>query len=172
MPSVLIVSDSHGWQQELVQIKQFYQGKVDQMIHCGDSELDYSQSEMAGFQKVAGNCDYDPNYPDERVITVQGVRFFIAHGHLHNVKMTLTPITYRASELDAKIICHGHSHIAAANQIGNQLVINPGSIRLPRGRREETYAILEWNDTNEYYVHFYRLNGQEVEDLAFSTTLA
>ncbi|WP_017472764.1 metallophosphoesterase family protein [Amphibacillus jilinensis] len=171
MAKVLIISDSHGWLKEVELLKQRYQGKVDEMIHCGDSELDYNQVEIQGYQRVAGNCDYDADYPDELAITIAGEKFFIAHGHMHHVKMNLTSITYRASEVGARIICHGHSHLAAATKVGDQLVINPGSIRMPRGRREETYAILEWDEQQNYHVHFYRLNGDEVKDLAYHTTL-
>lgn len=172
MPKVLIVSDSHGWTTELLKLKKQFEAEVNQMIHCGDSELDYNQVPIQGFKRVAGNTDFDPEFPDELFFDVGCTPFFVVHGHKHNIKMTLDPITYRASELGAKIICHGHSHLAGVTQVGNQLVINPGSIRFPRGRREETYAILEWNDQGEYDVRFYRLNGAEVSDLAFSTRLA
>lgn len=171
MPKVLIVSDSHGWMKELLNLKNRYQDEVDQMIHCGDSELDYHQLPIQGFKRVGGNTDFDIEFPEELVFDVKGTTFYVAHGHMHNINFTLDPITYRASELHARIICHGHSHRAGATKIGNQLVINPGSIRYPRGRKEETYALLEWNDANEYDVRFYRLNGEEVKDLAFSTKL-
>lgn len=165
MPKVLIMSDSHGFEDEVNQLKERYKNKVDGMIHCGDSELDSNHSAMEGFYRVAGNCDYDPDYEEELTIDIEGVRFFIAHGHQHNVKMTLDPITYRASEKQATIVCHGHSHLAHATKIGNQLVINPGSIRLPRGRREETFTILSW-DNKTFNVTFYQLNGKEVKSLS------
>ncbi|SEO79266.1 hypothetical protein SAMN04488134_11322 [Amphibacillus marinus] len=171
MPRVLIISDSHGLTKEVRALKDHYQDQVEQLIHCGDSELDYQDDAMKGYHRVAGNCDYDAEYPEEASFTVAGVNFFVAHGHMDNVKMSLTPITYRASERDANIICHGHSHLAAATKVGDQLVINPGSIRLPRGRREETYAILDWDEDGLYHVHFYQLNGNEVTDLAMTTRL-
>ncbi|SDB95355.1 hypothetical protein SAMN05421734_103118 [Pelagirhabdus alkalitolerans] len=166
MPRVLIVSDSHGMTKELEMIKTEHTDQVDHMIHCGDSELPYADEPIQGFSRVAGNCDYDPDYPDDLTVDVNDLRFFVAHGHMHHVKMTLDPITYRASEDNAQIVCHGHSHFAQATEIGDQLVINPGSIRMPRGRREETYAILEWDDDKNATVRFYRLNGDEVKDLA------
>src|SRR5699024_12638740 len=52
MPKVLIVSDSHGWTEQLSLLKCRYQGQVDQMIHCGDSELDYHQQEIRGFKQI------------------------------------------------------------------------------------------------------------------------
>lgn len=170
MPKVLITSDSHGFTNELQQLSDQYKRFVDGMIHCGDSELDFDHPAMECFLKVTGNCDYDPTYPEDLTVDISDTRFFVAHGHHHNVKMTLDPITYRAAEEQAMIICHGHSHYAHATKVGNQLVINPGSIRLPRGRREETFVILSWND-GLYTVKFYRLNGEEVKDLAAQFTL-
>ena len=171
MTRVLIVSDSHGFNAELKKLVEAYDGKVDAMIHCGDSELDYDAKPMAYFdQKVTGNCDYDPDYPDEAVFTVGDFTYFVAHGHMHQVKTSLDPISYRASERGAQIVCHGHSHLAHATKRGDQLIINPGSIRLPRGRQEETYAILTAAD-HEINVHFYQLDGREVEDLAVSMQL-
>lgn len=170
MPTVLITSDSHGFRDEVKQLKERYREKVDGMIHCGDSELDFNHPAMEGFYKVAGNCDYDPEYEEELIIDIKGLRFFIAHGHHHNVKITLDPMAYRAAEQQATIVCHGHSHLAHATKLGNQLVINPGSIRLPRGRREETYAILLWENST-YSVKFYQLNGKEVKSLSQRFTL-
>mgnify|MGYP003764583407 CR=1 FL=1 len=172
MPKALIVSDSHGMMLELLAIRTRHMDEVDLMIHCGDSELDYNHETIQGFKRVGGNTDFDPEFPNELVFDQNGTTFFVAHGHMHNINLSLEPITYRASELGAKIICHGHSHRAGATQMGSQLVINPGSIQSPRDRREETYAILEWDDQGKYDVHFYRLIGEEVQELAFSTILA
>ncbi|MCZ0704552.1 putative phosphoesterase [Natronobacillus azotifigens] len=171
MPKVLIISDSHGWTKEVEMVKARHQDHVDQMIHCGDSELDYDETPMNNFVKVKGNCDFDDQYPEEVDFSVKGLHFFVAHGHMHQVKMTLMPISYRASEVGATIICHGHSHIAAAQRINDQIIINPGSIHLPRVRREKTYAILSWDDNGNYQVDFYDLEGQIVEDLSFDTTI-
>jgi|SRR5690625_3567538 len=169
MPKVLILSDSHGWSKEILEVKERHQGEVDQIIHCGDSELNYGDEVLQGIQIVAGNTDFDPEFPNELVFDVKGTTFYVVHGHMHNIKETLDPITYRASELRARIICHGHSHVAGATRVGDQLVINPGSIRFPRYSRTETYAILEWDDEGEYTVRFYRFNGDEVTDWTYST---
>ena len=47
----LIVSDSHSSVKELQQLKK-YEGKVDIMIHCGDSELTPAHEELQGFHVV------------------------------------------------------------------------------------------------------------------------
>lgn len=171
MPKVLIISDSHGLTDEVTMLKNRYKGKVDQMIHCGDSELDYDDPSIEDYVRVRGNCDFDDRYPDEVDLTIVDKHFLIVHGHMHQVKSTLMPVSYRASEVNAKIICHGHSHIAAVQQINNQIIINPGSIRLPRVRKEKTYAILSWDEQEQYSVDFYDLDGNIVSDLHFETTL-
>jgi len=58
MMKALIVSDSHSSVKELQQLKEKYEGKVDIMIHCGDSELTPAHEELQGFRVVKGNCDY------------------------------------------------------------------------------------------------------------------
>ncbi|MBA2873702.1 metallophosphoesterase family protein [Thermaerobacillus caldiproteolyticus] len=166
---VLIASDSHGLTKELIEIKQRYHNEVDALIHCGDSELPADCAELESFLYVRGNCDFTTEFPKERIEEIQGVRFFITHGHLYNVKMTLMNLYYRAQETGAKVVCFGHSHIAGAEMIHDILFINPGSIALPRMRKEKTYALLQM-DNGQATVQFYDINGQEVSSLTKSFT--
>ncbi|WP_164216884.1 metallophosphoesterase [Virgibacillus sp. YIM 98842] len=169
MPKVLILSDSHGLTAEITKIKERHQLK--HMIHCGDSELEMDAAELDNFYKVGGNCDLDPKYPSEQVFTLEGVRFFIVHGHLHQVKTGLLPLSYRAKEEKADVVCFGHTHIAGVENVENQLFINPGSISMPRSRREKTYAILEWEEGNKTSVTFYTTDGEEVAELSYHADL-
>lgn len=166
---VLFVSDSHGLTEEIIHIKKQV-GNVDQFIHCGDSELELDAAELKGFVKVRGNCDSDNRLPDEQTVEVDGLKLFITHGHLHHVKSGLTKLANRAKESQANVIGFGHTHIAGAEKVGNQLFINPGSIRLPRNIPQKTYAIMEWDKLDEICVSFYTLNGEIVEDLTYHTT--
>jgi uncharacterized protein len=167
---VLIVSDSHGLTRELEEIKHRHSGKVDAFIHCGDSELPYGSSELQKFLYVRGNCDFAKEFPEERTEDIQGVRFFITHGHRYNVKMTLMNLYYRAQEIGAKVVCFGHSHIAGAENINGILFINPGSIYLPRMRKEKTYVILEI-DEEKATVYFYDIHGNEIPSLSQTFSL-
>ncbi|MCH1627607.1 metallophosphoesterase family protein [Fredinandcohnia quinoae] len=166
----LIVSDSHGLTMELQILKDRHQHEVDIMLHCGDSELAITSKEMSGFSGVRGNCDYDSNYPNDMPIPFGGKQILLTHGHLYNVKMTLMNLRYRAEEVGANIVCFGHSHIADAELIDNILFINPGSIRLPKMRKERTYAILEIIN-NEAIVTYYDLDGNSVDQLTLRTSL-
>ncbi|EQB35796.1 hypothetical protein M948_12200 [Virgibacillus sp. CM-4] len=169
MAKVLILSDSHGLTDELDKIKARHD--VDYRIHCGDSELDLDEPPMAGFYTVMGNCDFDSRYPEEQMLSINGLTFFIVHGHLHQVKANLMHVSYRAEELGAQIICFGHTHLAGAVQQGDQLLINPGSIRLPRMRKEKTYAIMEWESKASISVEFFTADGKVIDDLQYEAKL-
>jgi uncharacterized protein len=167
---VLIVSDSHGLTQELEEIKKRHSEEVDAFIHCGDSELPPHSSELQNFLYVRGNCDFSKEFPLERIEDISGIRFFITHGHRYNVKMTLMNLYYRAQEINAKIVCFGHSHIAGAESINGTLFINPGSIYLPRMRKEKTYVLLEISD-GKAKVCFYDIQGNKLPSLTQSFSI-
>ncbi|KAA0549206.1 metallophosphoesterase [Bacillus sp. BGMRC 2118] len=150
---VLIISDTHGYEHELLQVKEKYEKEVDMMIHCGDSELPDNHEVLDNFLTVKGNCDIG-DFPNDIIQQVGDVHLYATHGHLYNVKMTLLNLQYRAEEVNAAIICFGHSHIAGSEQMNGRLYINPGSYRLPRKISERTYCILEIKE-NEFDVQFY-----------------
>ncbi|MFD2971394.1 metallophosphoesterase [Peribacillus deserti] len=160
----MIISDSHGLTEELIILKKKHTD-VDVCIHCGDSELDISHESLASFELVRGNCDFDPQFPNAITKELLGLRFFITHGHLYNVKMTLMNLAYKAEEEQAEIVCFGHSHIAGSEMIGGRLFINPGSIRLPKGIHEKTYVLLEVQN-REIKVQFYSLEGNLLKSLS------
>lgn len=169
MTKVLIMSDSHGLTEEITTIKARH--KVDYLIHCGDSELEPDAVELEDFYTVAGNCDYDQRYTNEQLIKIDQLTFYVTHGHLLGVKTDLTRLSMRAKEAGADVICFGHTHLAGTLQKEQQLFINPGSIRLPRRREEKTYAVMEWEKTDDIKIRFYALDGSEVCDLFNQVTL-
>ncbi|MGM9988598.1 MAG: metallophosphoesterase family protein [Bacillaceae bacterium] len=166
---VLVVSDSHGSTKELIQLKERHGAQMDYMIHCGDSELTLDDEALKGFQVVRGNCDYQGGFQHDVIIDANDVRFFVTHGHLYNIKSNLSTIYYKALEVGANIVCFGHSHILGAELVEGILFLNPGSILLPRLRREKTYAILHI-EGKEVTVVFHEVSGKELESI--TVTLA
>lgn len=166
MMKILIVSDSHGQTAILHKLKSEYGSAMDAMIHCGDSELGSNDEAIAGFTYVKGNCDYDSAFPKEVTKDIAGYRFFVTHGHLYNIKMTLQPLGYKAEEEQAQFACFGHSHVAGSMQEEDGLIfINPGSISLPRGRKEKTFVILEL-EGKQAKVNFYDDHGNFLKNLS------
>ncbi|WP_440620668.1 metallophosphoesterase [Bacillus subtilis] len=168
--NVLIISDSHGLEEELQTIAKRHEAEVDLMIHCGDSELETRHPALEPYAVVKGNCDFAGDFKDELLLTAGSRKILVTHGHLHGIKQTLLNVYYRAEELGADIICFGHSHIAGSEVLHGKLMINPGSIRLPRVRRTESYAILTL-ENDAAIVRFYDQAGNEIEDLQNRVTL-
>ncbi|MBA4496276.1 metallophosphoesterase family protein [Paenactinomyces guangxiensis] len=155
---VLIVSDSHGKGKLLQQIVK--RVSVDHVIHCGDFCTDRKELPKVSLTVVRGNCDWE-RVPEEQIWERGGLRFFVTHGHKHRVKTTPLPIRYRAEELGAKVACFGHSHFPFCEQVGNVLLINPGSISYPRGFNYPTYACLELVE-GKISVTYYKTDGQKI----------
>lgn len=169
MNKVLIMSDSHGLTAEINEIKKRHQ--ITHMIHCGDSELSSEHESLDDLIIVRGNCDFDNTLKQDISITIEGIRFFITHGHLYDVRASLLRLAYKGAEENAQVICYGHTHVCHVEKLGDQLFINPGSIRLPRGYPEKTYVIMEWDTPSLVAVNFFDVNGKLIEELSFTTTL-
>ncbi len=163
---VLIISDSHGWSEELEAVIERHKAEVEAIIHCGDSELAPSDRALEKVKVVAGNCDFNSDFPQERLEDIAGMRFYITHGHLHSVKNNLVKLSYRAEEVQAEVVCFGHTHHATCFQENGVTYINPGSLRLPaRPKRVQIYCLCEIND-EQIAIRFYERAGGEVEGLA------
>ncbi|OMP67525.1 metallophosphoesterase [Domibacillus epiphyticus] len=161
---MLVVSDNHGWDSILTDLKRRYEENVDVMIHCGDSELLADNPAVEGYTIVRGNCDSEDQYPNDVLESVEDCRVFVTHGHRYNVKMTLMNLSYKAKENSADFVFFGHSHTAGVEKQDGIIYLNPGSISLPRGRSEKTYAIVEV-DKLQITVRFFDEKHVEVEDM-------
>ncbi|WP_216828849.1 metallophosphoesterase family protein [Alkalihalobacterium elongatum] len=171
MSKILIISDSHGWRSELANVIDRHRNEVDYIIHCGDSELEADARELEGVKIVSGNCDWGHDFPEELTVKItDDILLYVTHGHNYNVKMTYVPISYRAEEVGARIVCFGHSHIATTFIENEVIYINPGSIRLPRNRKEQTYCMCTIK-SHSVDVTFYSIEGNEVEDLSREYTI-
>ncbi|ETI67854.1 metallophosphoesterase family protein [Neobacillus vireti] len=165
MSKVLVVSDSHGLTKELEVLKERHKGEVELMIHCGDSELSPDDKAISEYLTVLGNCDFGGGYPLETTSEVAGRKFLVTHGHRYSVKSSLMNLNYKAKEVKADIVCFGHSHVLGAEVIDGILFLNPGSIRLPRGRLEKTYVILDLLE-EKIILSVFEANGREISELA------
>lgn len=166
MKNILIISDSHGLTREMDQIKKRHEPDV--IFHCGDSELESNHSSIQGMHIVKGNCDFGADMPEEKEVTVQGIRFLLTHGHLYQVGRDLTTLSYLASQRNAQVVCYGHTHMAGAVLENGQVFINPGSIYTSRDRRERTYAMMQVSEEDKnIHVTFFATDGRKLEELDF-----
>jgi len=147
------MSDTHNDREVITQVIS-QNTDVDAIFHCGDSELAYTAPELQKVYKVRGNCDHDVNFPTEVIEEIEGKRIFMTHGHLFNVKSSLTALSYKAREVQADVTLFGHSHVLGVELVDGILYVNPGSLLLPRGHKEKSYAIIE-NIENGWHIIFY-----------------
>ncbi|MGY3765412.1 metallophosphoesterase [Vagococcus vulneris] len=163
---ILAVSDNHGDRDVLVDILAHWQNKVDGFFHCGDSELEASDSLWRDYVVVKGNCDYDPKYRKTQTVDLDGVRIFMTHGHLYGVNTGMMALSYAAQEEHADIVLYGHTHKLAAELADDMVFVNPGSISQPRGRYShlKTYAIIE-DEADKKKVSFYNRQHELIPEL-------
>lgn len=162
---IVVMSDTHGETASIQQVRH-YVGPVDAVFHCGDSELDNQHEVLENAFVVRGNCDWDSSFPEEVITEIKGVKIFMAHGHLYQVKSTLLPISYRSQEVGAELVLFGHSHLLGAEQIDGTVFVNPGSLEYPRGRVEKSYAIIE-KSLEKWTVTFYSNEHETLDQATF-----
>ncbi len=127
-----IISDTHSHLS--VELLNALEG-ADLIIHAGDitSEADWAHlCTIAPIKAVLGNNDYYRDYGPEvdarNFFEYEGLHFAVAH-----FREELPVGTVDVA------IC-GHTHRPKILQLGNCLVINPGSPTYPRGDRGPTMA--------------------------------
>lgn len=150
---VLIVSDTHGREQNLAEALE-QTGPIDQLIHLGDVEGGAEHiRELAGDAPaaiIAGNNDFFCDLPNERIFTLGGHRIFMTHGHGYFVHSGILYLKREARKKGADIVMFGHTHKPYMEEDNELLVLNPGSLSLPRqeGHRP-TYIVMEIADDGQ-----------------------
>ena len=130
---ILVLSDSHA----SLSFMRLCIAKLkpDQVIHLGDHYDDGSvlaeENPHIRFHQVPGNCDRfrcPPGLPEILCYDIGGVRFYMTHGHKHNVKIDIGRLLADARDLGAWAVLYGHTHQAqcVCTQEG-MWVLNPGS---------------------------------------------
>lgn len=93
---------------------------------------------------VHGNCDSEvdqtlldfPITASWQQILLDNKRLFLTHGHLyHPAKLPAL--------LTGDTLLYGHTHIPQAEQLGEHILFNPGSVSLPKGGFPPSYGLLK-----------------------------
>jgi putative phosphoesterase len=89
--------------------------------------------------------------PVTRHVTVDDTRFLLVHATPRDpldeyAQADVDFWTRRVANVDADVVCVGHTHHPYVLEAGNKLVINPGSVGQPRdGDPRASYAVIEDN---------------------------
>lgn len=130
---ILVLSDSHAG----LSFMRFAMDKVkpQHAIHLGDHFDDGVAIAQAyphiRFHQVPGNCDRfrcAPWQPDVLSYPIEGVKFFMTHGHRQMVKGGTGRLLGDARASGADVVLYGHTHRAECYRGDDGLwVMNPGS---------------------------------------------
>ncbi|MBQ9152082.1 MAG: metallophosphoesterase family protein [Clostridia bacterium] len=121
--TLLILSDSHGRPDHVAEV--IRRTRPDGILFAGDGlrDLSYDLPAPAGacpLWAVRGNCDWmtaplviggaviEPS--DEELVTVEGIRILLMHGHKYGVKSGLGTAIAHAVRCDADVLVFGHTH--------------------------------------------------------------
>ncbi|WP_346355964.1 metallophosphoesterase [Azotosporobacter soli] len=142
-----VVSDSHG-QRAALKVAAQALGEVDLWLHAGDCSQDASalaEVSIAPIIAVKGNCDGSVQTKADEFITLSGCRLWLTHGHRHGVKWNCDELVWWAKEYQVQGVIYGHSHLPDCHWEDGVLLLNPGSVALPRQGRASC-ALLEVTD--------------------------
>lgn len=126
MIEIGLISDTHGLLRN--EVHEALAG-VSLILHAGDVCSETILDELAliaPVQAVCGNGDapWDPALAQERVVTVEGVRIHVSHGHEVG-RPTAKRLIAAYPGFD--VIVYGHTHVQKVERVGDVLVVNPGA---------------------------------------------
>jgi len=149
---LLVVSDSHFYNEYLKNVLKKHKNDVDILIHCGDSSLDIQNSLIQQFDYIVqGNHD-SKQFPCFEIFQ----NIFITHGHLFHIYKGYEELIELCQRNQCQICFHGHTHIPTYQIHQGIHFINPGSLMINRGTYGYgTYAIVEINAHMPIQVKFY-----------------
>ena len=130
MKKILVLSDSHSYFDKVLKI--FEKEKPDIVIGAGDGikdieELSYIYPK-AEYYMVKGNCDYfDRSHNEENLFEIDNIKIFLTHGHLYDVKRSLSSIKEIRKKLNVSLIVFGHTHKPYIEKDGDITLFNPGA---------------------------------------------
>ena len=136
----LIFSDTHGGAQAMLRVIERCAGTFDGVLFLGDGLADLDRVRAVypdlAITAVAGNCDFSAKYLAaewrEKLITPDGVRVLMMHGHHHGVKYGTSDAAAYARAKGADVLLFGHTHEPMARTVDGLHIFNPGSAFSPR----------------------------------------
>jgi predicted phosphodiesterase len=87
--------------------------------------------------------------PVSKRVTLDGAKFLLVHATPRDPldEYSLADVDFwsrRLADIDAQVICVGHTHHPYILEVNNKLIINPGSVGQPRdGDPRASYAIID-----------------------------
>ena len=100
-------------------VRAIRQQRPDAVFHLGDCERDTQRLEKEFPDLLL--------YREVLQLTLDGVKFFLTHGHRYSVKYTLDALLNAAYFAGADMVLFGHTHRAMSETMQGLYVVNPGT---------------------------------------------
>lgn len=157
---ILVISDTHGHLRNAIGLIQLI--KPDRIIHLGDFSGDAidieSIFERIPIDYVAGNCDFaDSVSPQDKILKIQGKKIWITHGHHYQVKKNVETIIKVALEKNVDAVLFGHTHQQYHGIVQGIIMMNPGSLSIPKDGYHGGYGTVEIDDLGRLHATLCRL---------------
>lgn len=132
----LIFSDSHGRKQAMEEAFRRQIRLPDAVLFLGDGlrDLDANDFSPSTLFAVRGNCDFyltGSSVPTEDVLSFEGHRILLCHGHTLFVKSGYGALISQAAKFDADIVLFGHTHEAYEETVPEGTLIGGKSLTRP-----------------------------------------
>lgn len=163
MSRILFFSDSHGVAAAMKALRARVEADAPDLVcFLGDAlyhgprngvPLDYDTKAAAEefnamadkIVAVRGNCDAEidqmllsfPMLGPCATVVAGGVRIFLSHGHHWGPDERLPPLP------EGSVVATGHTHVPTVERVHGLWCFNPGSISIPKGGSEPSYALLD-----------------------------
>ncbi len=176
---LMIASDIHGsFYYAKAIIDKFLEEKADKLVLLGDIYYhgprnplpkEYNPMEVAkllnGYKDklivIHGNCDAEVDqmiseftFVDNYEMDMDGKRIFFTHGHKIN-KDNMQKDAY-------DVLVYGHFHINMMERVDCVLVLNPGSVSLPKADSKSGYLILDKGSATQKDIFGTILNSTKI----------
>lgn len=137
---ILVFSDSHSYTDFMVACTRRIQPDV--LIHLGDflrdAEVLSAEFPNIPLYAVPGNCDGMSKQAPVALIELDGVRFFLTHGHKHGVQYDLNRLKADAKRAGVNAVLYGHTHERYVSCQDGMWLMNPGFCGLDNPKRPMT----------------------------------
>jgi uncharacterized protein len=133
-----VVSDTHGHADRARQAVRMLESlEVEQVLHCGDIGTMEVVEQFEGWTTrfVFGNCDTNVDEFARQIteagqiccgwlgdFELEGVRIALLHSHRSD------EFRQAIASPDYRLVCYGHTHVAASDEKPGKLVLNPGAL--------------------------------------------
>ena len=143
---IVVISDTHRDFNGLYNLVEQQKDCTDLGLHLGDGERETEDllALMPGLplRFVQGNCDLCSLAPAQDMLQADGIRIFMTHGHLYQVKYSLDTFIEEARMLHASVALYGHTHRPYYHYEEGLHILNPGSLSQPRACAR-SYGVIE-----------------------------